>query len=99
MKSRPAFAGGSRLLWEGALISGFSTGLPARASTALTGAAYFVGSWNFLNIATWGGGIELEVNPYATGNFQAGIVGMRAMLTADVGLTWPAAFNFASTVT
>jgi HK97 family phage major capsid protein len=99
LKQRSETAVSTRLLWEGSLINGTCTGLPARSTTALSGAAMYIGSWNYLNIVTWGEGIEVLVNPYATGNFQAGIVGMRAMLTADVSPTWPGAFTTATTVT
>jgi hypothetical protein len=57
-----------------------------------------------MNIVTWGQGIEVTVNPYGDTvnsqyNFQKGIVGVRCFLTADVGPTFPSAFNFASAVT
>jgi HK97 family phage major capsid protein len=99
LKQRPEQSASTRLMWEGSLVAGSSLGMPARSTAALSGAPMVIGSWNYLNICTWGGGIEILVNPYATGNFQAGIVGMRAMLTADVSPTWPAAFNVATTVT
>lgn len=99
LKQRTETSYSTRTLWEGSLINGTCTGLPGRSSTALTGALAVIGSWNYLNVCVWGGGVEIAVNPYATGNFQAGIVGMRALLTADVAPTWPSAFNVATTIT
>jgi len=43
------------------------------------------------------GVLEVEVNPYA--NFQAGIIGVRAMYTLDVGVRRPFAFSLATSVT
>lgn len=99
LKQRPEQSASTRLMWEGSLVAGTSLGMRARSTAALSGAPLIIGSWNYLNICTWGGGIEILINPFATGNFQAGIVGMRAMLTCDVSPTWPAAFNVATTVT
>jgi hypothetical protein len=41
--------------------------------------------------------LEVEVNPYA--NFQAGIIGVRAMYSLDVGVRRPFAFSYASSIT
>jgi hypothetical protein len=41
--------------------------------------------------------LQVEVNPYA--NFQAGIIGVRAMVSVDVGLRYAAAFSLATSIT
>jgi hypothetical protein len=99
LRERPENAGGTRCLWEGSLIAGQCVGMPARSSSQITAGALFLGSWRYMNIVLWGEGVEVSVNPYAASNFQAGIVGVRAFLTADCAPTYPSAFNYASSVT
>jgi len=43
------------------------------------------------------GVLEVEVNPFA--NFQAGIIGVRAISSMDCGLRYAAAFSYASSIT
>jgi HK97 family phage major capsid protein len=104
LKTRQEASGSTRLLWEGSLVAGSSVGFPARSSSAYTAGSYFLGSWRYLNVVVWGDGIEITANPYGdqasgAGNFQKGIVGVRAFLTADAQPTFAAAFNYASAVT
>ena len=47
-------------------------------------------------LAEWGV-LQVEVNPYA--NFTAGIIGVRAMYSIDVGVRYAAAFSLATSVT
>jgi hypothetical protein len=56
------------------------------------------GAWQHCIIPVWGG-LEIETNPFNQSNFQAGIVGIRAMATLDVGLTWGSAFSVVSSIT
>jgi HK97 family phage major capsid protein len=66
-----------------------AAGFPAMSTNQMPAAAMYFGDWSSLVIAEWGV-LEIEVNPYA--GFQAGIIGIRAMMTIDVGLRYPAAF-------
>jgi hypothetical protein len=54
------------------------------------------GDFSKVVLAEWGV-LEVEVNPYA--NFAAGIVGVRAMYSIDVGVRYAAAFSLATSVT
>jgi hypothetical protein len=47
-------------------------------------------------VGEWGV-LELEVNPFA--NFQAGIVGVRAIASIDIAVRYPTAFSAASSIT
>ena len=47
-------------------------------------------------LAEWGV-LEIDVNPYA--NFTAGIQGIRAFYTCDVGVRVPGAFSVATSIT
>jgi HK97 family phage major capsid protein len=104
LRTRPETTGSTRTVWMGKLTNGAVVDYPARSSTAVASGNAIVGNWKYLVIATWGGGIELVVNPYGdqvTGvnNFRQGVVGFRAMLTMDAGAIYPAAFTVASSVT
>jgi hypothetical protein len=41
--------------------------------------------------------LELDVNPYA--NFAAGISGVRAFYTVDIGVRYAAAFSYSTAIT
>ncbi len=104
LKTRAETAGSTRLLWEGSLVAGSCVGFPARSSSALASGAMFIGAWRNLNLVVWGGGVEVSANPYGdqasgAGNFQKGIVGVRAFLTCASAPTFASAFNYASAVT
>jgi HK97 family phage major capsid protein len=92
LRKRTESSAGVRSLWEGPLSSGTAAGMPARSSTAVTTANVVLGTWEYLNLVVWGN-LEVSVNPYA--GFQSGISGIRALLTCDSGVTWPAAFTIA----
>jgi hypothetical protein len=66
------------------------------SSNQLTAASMMFGDWQELVIGEWGV-LEVEVNPYA--NFQAGIIGVRAMYSMDVGVRRPFAFSRATSIT
>jgi HK97 family phage major capsid protein len=104
LRSRAETTGSTKTLWSGQLTEGTVIDYPARSTTALPSGMAIVGSWEYLVIATWGGGIELSINPYGDGvtgpaNFAKGIVGFRAMLTMDAGAIYPGAFTVATGVT
>lgn len=96
LAGRQRFSSTDTPLWEGNLEMGTVAGYPGMSSNQLTAATAVFGDWSQLVVAEWGV-LEIEVNPYA--NFQAGIRGVRAMYTVDVGLRWAAAFSRATTIT
>jgi len=93
---RVKFSSTASPLWEGNLWDGSMAGFPAMSSNQLTAGTMIFGDWQELILAEWGV-LEIEVNPYA--NFQAGIVGVRAMYSMDVGVRRAAAFSRATGVT
>jgi HK97 family phage major capsid protein len=104
LRQRPENTGSEKTLWSGQLTNGTVLDYPARSSTAINSGNLIIGSWEYLVIATWGGGVELMVNPFGdsvTGpqNFQKGIYGYRALCSMDVGCIFPTAFTVASAVT
>lgn len=87
---------GTTRLWTGNLFDGALFGIPAMSSNQPTAATMIFGDWQELVIAEWGV-LEVEVNPFA--NFQAGIIGVRAIYSMDVGVRRPFAFSRATSIT
>jgi len=87
---------GTERLWKGNMLNGSLFGLPAMTSNQMSSATMLFGDFSQVVIAEWGV-LEVEVNPYA--NFQAGIVGIRAMVSIDVGVRYGGAFSYSSSIT
>jgi HK97 family phage major capsid protein len=87
---------GTERLWKGSMSDGSLFGMRAMSSNQMASATMLFGDWSQVVVGEWGV-LEVEVNPYA--NFQAGIVGVRAMVSIDVGLRYAAAFSYASSIT
>jgi len=87
---------GTTRLWLGNVWDGSLFGIPAMTSQQLTALSMIFGAWEHAVLAEWGV-LEIEVNPYA--NFQAGIRGIRAMYSVDVGIRYAAAFSRATSIT
>lgn len=87
---------GTERLWKGNIFDGAMFNIPAMTSNQLTAASMIFGDWQELIIGEWGV-LEVEVNPYA--GFQAGIIGVRALYSLDVGVRRPFAFSRATSIT
>jgi len=87
---------GTTRLWKGSLWDGTLFDQPAMSTNQMSSASMLAGDWSQVVIAEWGV-LQIEVNPYA--NFQAGIIGVRAMVSVDVGLRYAAAFSLATSIT
>lgn len=87
---------GTTRLWLGSMLNGSMFGMRAMSSNQMSSATMLFGDWSQVVIGEWGV-LEVEVNPYA--NFQAGIIGVRAMVSIDVGLRYGGAFSYASSIT
>lgn len=87
---------GTERLWKGNVWNGSLFDFPAMTSAQLTAASMIFGDWQEVVVGEWGV-LEVEVNPYA--NFQAGIIGVRAMYSMDVGVRRPFAFSRATSIT
>ncbi len=87
---------GTTRLWTGNIWDGAMFGIPSMTSNQLTAASMIFGDWQEVVVGEWGV-LEVEVNPYA--NFQAGIIGVRAIYSMDVGVRRPFAFSRATTIT
>lgn len=83
-------------VWGGQTGEKTLNGYRAEVSTQVPAANMLFGDWSQIVIAEWGV-LELALNPYA--NFPAGIVGVRAFQTCDVGVRQSGAFSLATTIT
>lgn len=95
LASYPRFASTDTPVWNGNLLNATVAGLPAMTSQAVTAGYMIFGDWSQLIIGEWGV-LSVEANPYA--NFQAGIVGIRAMYTVDIALRYGEAFSVSTSV-
>lgn len=96
MMQRVKFTSTASPLWEGNVWDGSMSGFTAMSSNQMPAANMLFGDWAEVVVGEWGV-LEIEVNPYA--NFQAGIVGVRAIYSLDVAVQRPFAFSLATTIT
>jgi HK97 family phage major capsid protein len=99
LRQRQEFSGSSLTLWRGALTAGELHDFPAFSTSGIASGTAIFGNWAYLVLADFSGGLDVEVNPFATANFQAGIVGLRSFATIDFGAIWPAAFSNITSIT
>lgn len=96
LMQRQRFTSTDSPLWEGSMLNGTVMGQKAFACSNMPAATAIFGDWSQLVIAEWSQ-LAVEVNPYA--NFPAGIIGVRAFYTIDIGVRYAASFTAASTIT
>jgi HK97 family phage major capsid protein len=96
LKQRVKFTSTASPIWDGKLLDANVDGYRGMASNNVPTANILFGDFGQVVVAEWGV-LELDINPYA--NFQAGIVGVRAIYTVDIGVRYPSAFSLATSVT
>ena len=96
MIQRVKYSSTASPLWDGNIWEGNMQGFTAMSSNQVAAATMYFGDWSKVVVAEWGV-LEVETNPFA--NFPAGIIGVRAMYSVDVGVRLPAAFSKADTIT
>ena len=96
LMQRQRFASTDTPLWTGSVLDGQMGGFAATTTTQVTAASMVFGDFSQVVIADWGM-FERAMNPYA--NFAAGITGIRAMQSIDVGIRQAAAFSRATSIT
>lgn len=96
LMQRARFANTDTPLWNGNVWNGSVAGFPAMSSNQMAAGSMLFGDWQETVVGEWGV-LEVEVNPYA--NFQAGIIGVRAMYSLDVGVRRPFAYSYATSIT
>ncbi|MDO8413564.1 MAG: phage major capsid protein [Gallionellaceae bacterium] len=96
LAQRQRFTSTDSPLWQGTLYEGMMAGCKAMSSAQMAAGTMLFGDWSQLVIGEWGV-LEIAVNPFT--NFQAGIIGVRAIQTVDVGIRVPGAFSLATSIT
>jgi HK97 family phage major capsid protein len=96
LMARQRFTSTDTPLWSGNLWDGTVAGFKGMSSNQMATATALFGDWSAAVLAEWGV-LELEVNPYA--NFQAGLIGVRAFYSVDVGVRYAGAFALGSSIT
>jgi HK97 family phage major capsid protein len=93
LMTKSRFANTDTPLWEGNMLNGTCIGFRAMTSNQMPSARVLFGDFSQIIVGEWGV-LELAVNPAE--NFLAGIIGLRAMYSCDIGVRYPAAFSYAS---
>jgi HK97 family phage major capsid protein len=93
LSARQRFSGTDSPLWEGSIADGRIAGFRAVSSSTMPANNILFGDFSQVIIGEWGG-LEVEVNPYA--NFAAGIIGVRAWYSTDIGVRQAGAFSLAT---
>jgi hypothetical protein len=90
-------ATGLGFIWDKGQIAS----VPGYATTDLPAGTMICGSWPALYLLLWGPGIVVEFNPFGAdaAAFRAGIIQARVIVSCDVIVAHPAAFNLASSIT
>lgn len=96
LAQRQRFSGTDTPLWEGNILDGNVIGFRGASTTQMPAATMIFGDFSQVIFAEWGA-VEIAANPYA--NFAAGITGIRAFYTCDVGVRTAGAFSAASSIT
>jgi len=96
LAGRQRFASTDTPLWKGNILEGEVLGFKGASTNQMPAATAIFGDFSQVIFAEWGA-LEIATNPYA--NFQAGITGIRAFYTCDVGIRIAGAFSAASTIT
>ena len=96
LMAKSRFANTDTPVWNGNIWDGQVIGFRAMSSNQMPGAGCVFGDWSEIVVGEWGV-LEVEVNPYA--NFQAGIIGVRAIYSLDCAVRRIVAFSWAATVT
>lgn len=93
LMTKSRFANTDTPLWEGNMLNGTCIGFRGMTSNQMPASRVLFGDFSQVIVGEWGV-LELAVNP--TENFLAGIIGLRAMYSCDIGVRYPAAFSYAS---
>ncbi len=87
---------GTERLWRGNMLQGSLFDFPAMTSAQMSAATMLFGWWPGVVLAEWGV-LELMTNPFS--DFTRGLTAVRGWYTCDVGVRYPGAFSYASSIT
>jgi HK97 family phage major capsid protein/HK97 family phage prohead protease len=96
LMTKQRFSSTDTPLWQGNMWDGQMAGFRAMSSEQIPAGYMIFGDWSKVVVGEWGV-LEVNVNPFA--NFQAGIIGVRAIYSMDVGVRYAGAFSVSTSVT
>ena len=96
LAARTRFSSTNTPLWDGNLLDANVVGYRGMTTNAVTAATAIFGDFSQVIIGEWGT-LELALNPYAS--FTAGIVGVRAFQSVDIGIRIAGAFSRSTSIT
>ena len=80
-------------IWQNGMIAS----KPAAVSGNVGTDTLYCGDWSQLWLLLWGGGVQLEINPFE--NFQGNIISAKVTALADVAVVRPSAFAVSTGIT
>lgn len=95
LEARLLATGSGRFVWEKDQVADRR----AYVSTDVPTATMICGDWSLIALGIWGQGFELQINPYDSTGFKAGLIQARMLVTCDVAVLHPSAFVVASSIT
>jgi HK97 family phage major capsid protein/HK97 family phage prohead protease len=98
LAARQRFTSTDSPLWVGNVLDGQVSGFKAASTNQMNAATMLFGDWSQIVIGEWGT-LEIATTDAEGSNFKAGIVGVRAFKTVDIGVRIAAAFSAASSIT
>ena len=93
LQAREIVATSGRMIWEDRQVAG----MPAKVTTDCPASTIFAGDWSNCQVAFWGQGLRIDVDPYTS--FVNGVVQVRVLMFVDVNFPKPAAFFRYTSVT
>jgi HK97 family phage major capsid protein len=87
---------GTTRMWKGNMQMGSIFDFPAMSSAQMSAGTMLFGWWPSVVLAEWGV-LELMTNPFS--DFTRGLTAVRGWYTCDVGVRYPGAWSYASSIT
>lgn len=86
LQAREIVSTSGRMIWDARQVAG----MPARVTTDCPAATIFAGDWSNCQVAFWGQGLRIDVDPYT--NFTTGTLQVRVLMFVDVNFQQPGTF-------
>lgn len=88
-------AAGSGFIWDRDLVAN----RPAYVSTDVPAATMICGAFEAIYLGIWGNGFVVEINPHDPTGFKSGQIQARILVSCDIAVLHPAAFNVSTAIT
>ena len=94
LEGRERATGGGRFVWDKDQVAD----RPAYVTTDMPPATMICGDFSTIYLGIWGQGFVLEINPFDTAGFKAGLIQGRMLVSCDIAMLQPSAFVVASSI-